>query len=287
MVRVGVMLAGFLLSACGGGSDLSNLDRDFELSGNSTSETLAEFEDGSAALALKAVVQSNATIDEPSYMFVVTSNPDDFTNTISSTLNIDESDRDDYGGTDYYRIQYEGTNYEGKLVQAVTKGYFLDGDEHQVSTSVLFIDFENSDNPTFGLLSSGTEVQGLPSGRHTYSGGDAMIAYGDSGIEEMYDNMTISVNFDKLKGSLLAQTENLFISATDFKIQASNGTFMGDNALIGVAGTDDTAEANVAGGFSGVSADGIHGIVYSKTGNFSADSCDACGVGTFYAIKDR
>ena len=279
-------LAAISLSACGGGGDLSGLDRDFDNSGTNSYETLTEYEDGSAALALKAVIQSNATIDEPSYTFVLTNYPDEFTKTISSSLNLEELERNDFDGTNYYRIAYEGTNFEGKDVNAATLGFFLDGEEHQVSTTVFFVDYENNENPTYGILSSGTEVQGLPSGRQTYSGGDVIIAYANSGMEEKYDEMAINVNFDNLKGSLLAETENLFISATDFEIDVSNGTFLGDNALIGFSGTDNIAEANVAGGFSGFGADGIHGIVYSKTGDFQSDSCQSCGVGAFYALRD-
>ena len=273
------------LSACGGGGKLSELDRDYATSDINSWQSLKQYSDGSSVLAFKGVLQSDESIDEPRYLFAVTTDPDQLTATISGAINVELVEANDFNGSNYYKYLYNGTNSEGKSINAEVLGYFLDGADNQVSMTTLVIDLD-SERPVGSLLSSGTLVQGLPSGRHSYSGGDAQIIFKGSELEQKYNDMLITIDFDKMKGSMLAETENLFISATNFEIDSSNGTFTGTEGLIGYTGTNNTSEANISGAFSGSNASGIHGLVYTKVGDFASDTCSTCGAGTFYARKE-
>ena len=267
-----------LLSACGGGGgNLANLDRDFENDGQSN-EVIKQFHDGSALVVTKGNLKSLVTIEEPSYFFSITANPTELVDTFNGALNLEVVSRDDFGGTDYYETVYTGRNASGKQLDARTLGYFLDGSGNQVSVTLAAIGEDAV------LFNSGTLVNGMPSGRHTYSRGDAIIGYKDD-VEVSYNSMTVVVDFDEMTGSVVAETDNLFFSANDFVINAANGTFNGDDATIGRIGGEDIHDADINGAFAGVAAAGIHGMVSSKVENYAADDADG-GVGIFYAIRD-
>lgn len=270
-----------LLSGCGGGGgNLSDLDRDFENSGQAN-EVIKQFADGSALVVTKGNLKSLATIEEPSYFFSITDKPDSLIETFNGAMNLQLISRDDFGGTNYFNDIYTGTNVAGKKIDGRSLGIFLDGSGNQVSINVATLNEEE-----VFFFTTGTLVNVMPQGKHTYSAGDVLIAFKEYDIEEAYDTITVAVDFDELKGSMVAETDTLFVSATDFTINASNGTFNGSDASIGVKGGADTLDADINGAFAGVGAAGIHGLVTSKSGDFAADECFNCGVAGFYSRRD-
>lgn len=267
-------------SSCGGGGSLSDLDSSYDNSGINSNETIKQFSDGSAVVATKGNIKSLATIDEPSYYFSITNEPDSLIQTFNGAVNLRVTDSTDFGGTNYYRYVYDGTTSQGKNIEAVSIGYFLDGSGNQVSVTVATLN-----NDEVFLLSSGTLAKTLPAGKHIYSFGDIIMAYRDSGAETSFDKITVAVDFDKSTGSLVAETDSMFASADGFLINKANGTFSGTDATIGFKGGSDRSAADIIGGFSGVGATGVHGLIYTDEGDFASDVCDSCGTAVFYAIK--
>ena len=135
-------IGAILLSACGGGGGLSGLDNSYRNTGTNSNEVVKQFSDGSAVVATKGNLKSLATIEEPSYFFSITDAPDSLIETFNGAMNLEVVQADDFGGTDYYRYVYTGTNSQGKTIEAISLGYFLDGSGNQVSVNIATLNQE-------------------------------------------------------------------------------------------------------------------------------------------------
>ena len=187
------LVAGAGLSACGGGGKLSELDRDYASSDSNSWQSLAQYSGGTSVLAFKGIILSDATINEPSYIFTITDNAEILTATLSGAMKLELVESSDLGDTNQYEYLVSGTNFEGEFVEIESAGYFLDGSAlDQIGVSYSLIDY--SGGISGSIMSTGTFVQGLPSGSHSYSNGYAMIIYNQSGVEEKYNDLVITID---------------------------------------------------------------------------------------------
>ena len=132
-------------------------------------------------------------------------------------------------------------------------------------------------------MSIGYTPGDLPTGTQTYSRGDTRILYRGT-VEDSYNKSTLVANFNTKKGSLLAETANLYMSATDFTINTVTGEISGGSAKVGdLNNSTDYVAAKLLGAFAGKYGDGVHGIIYQDSDTNST----VPGSGVFYALNNR
>ena len=267
------------LAACGGSSDLTALDRSFVNNGTTSNLPIKEYDDGTSIIAIKGKLNSGELVyNSDAYIFAFTDDAQAVIDLYSGVINLNISDYDDFEGSDYYVYEAAGFSSNGKEVNANVIGYTL-ADGGHVSFAVAQIDEK------YVSFTDGSISYELPIGEHTYSYGDTLIAFKDT-MEESYDDLTLVANFSTEKGSLLGLTDTLYMSATNFEIDIDNGTFTGETAEIGRQGGSDKIAASITGAFSGLAAEGVHGLLYPNKASTDFEDCGDCGLATFYAVKD-
>lgn len=275
------MFTGLALSACGGGSttsgagSLAALNAAAAQSGTNANMVIGDYSSGDSVVALKGEFKTNNSSGKEFYVFALTKDTQTIIDTFNGAINLTSSNYTDFGGSSYYSYDGVGTNANGEAIASKHVGFFnTDSDVGSVYAVV-----GGAEN----LMSLGFTPSDLPSGIHTYSRGDTTILYRGE-VEVSYDKSTLFANFSTQTGSLLAETDTLFMSATDFKIDTVTGEISGGSAKVGsLANSTDFVDAQLLGAFAGKYGDGVHGIIHQ-----TADSQSAVpGAGTFYVVNNR
>lgn len=243
------------LTACGGGGGVTNsIDNDYSNSGKIATSVVKEYSNGDSVVIAKGDLEDGGPANAPArYYFVLSQNADSVVDTMNGVVAWDEVQTKYVNGM-YYGVIRRGVNASGENVTADTDGLNLNlsGNEY-VSLSVVSV------GEDWGVLSSGTVVSQLPSGKFTYEGG-AVIHL--NGTIEGDDNLLLVADFDNAEVSFTASTDNLYTSATGIPINKGTGSFSGDGATIGERSTTFSIPASVIGAFAGSNAGGVHGVMY-------------------------
>ena len=258
-------------------SPLAKLNTDFEKTGQNTIQKLKTYSNGTTVLlALKGSVGSAGKVDDPEYYFAITSDEVTLTETFNGLIEYELTGYNDFGGNKRYAQSTEGINSSGKVITSTTYGNTLDTSGAYASISVGTVGEERT------LFSAGSVTTSLPTGQFTYSGGDTYIVF-DTYQEQSNGNITLTADFTNKTGSVLAKTDNTYMSATNFDINLIDGTFSGDSAEIGLIGGLSKVASTINGAFAGSGATGVHGMVSSID---SSSQGQAKAVGVFNAVKD-
>ena len=277
------MFTGLALSACGGGGSsgsvvgsLAELNAAASQSGSTASKALQNYSSGDSVVAMQGVLKTKNSSGKELYVFALTKDKQTIINTFTGALTLTTSNYTDFGGSDFYSYNGAGTNADGQAVTSKHVGFFSEGLDVGGTYGVF-------GNRGVFLVTHGYTPGDLPSGTHTYSRGDTRIIYRGT-IEDSYNKSTLVANFSTKKGSLIAETTNLFMSATDFTINTVTGEISGGTAKVGnLSNSTDFVDAQLIGAFAGPYGDGVHGIIHQ-----TADSQSTVpGVGAFYAVNNR
>lgn len=272
----------FALSACGGGGSsdygtgtLAELSSSYAKQGKNTHQVLREYTSGDSIMAFKGNFKTSNSSGKTFYVFSITKDQQTIIDTFDGAINFTTSNYNDFDGTSYYYYEGAGTNANGQAITSEHLGFF----NGNVDVGGIYAVVGGHEN----LMSLGDVPGDLPAGVHTYANGDTRILYrGD--VEDSYDKSTLVANFDTKTGSLLAETNTLFMSATNFNINTTTGEISGGTAKVGnLNNPTDFVSAKLLGAFSGKFADGVHGIIYQETDSTSG----VPGSGVFYAINNR
>lgn len=270
----------FVLSACGGGGTihgegtLAELSKSYEESGSNAHEVLKEYSSGNSIMVLKGKFKTSNSSNEDFYVFALTDDQQTTIDTFEGVVNFEVSDYTDFNGTEYYAYDTTGTNAKGQEISSKHLGFY-NGDTDVGAVSAIIGGNQN-------LMSLGYKPGELPAGIQTYSKGDTRIIYrGD--VETSYDMTTLIADFNTSLGSLLAETDNLYMSATDFTINMVTGEISGPAQVGDLSNSTDFVAAKLMGTFAGTYGDGVHGIIYQDAD--SASGAPAAGV--FYALNNR
>lgn len=274
MLRLIFLLSGFMLSGCGGGGNLASLNETFDETGANSSSTLKEYDSGDTVVALKGIFNTANTSGKVNYIFAVTKDGQTIIDTFQGAVLLESSNYTDFDGTDYYSYDGSGSNSKGQEIDTTTIGFFLEQEDLDVSFTHGYIGGHET------LFTAGRVIDGVPSGIHTYGHGDVRIIYNGQ-VETSYNTATLVADFSKASGNLLAETDNLYLSSTNFEIDLETGVISGGESEIGIRATSDNTEAFIDGAFGGKNAAGVHGIFYEKL-----DSGDMPDLGVFYLVKN-
>lgn len=266
----------FALSACGGGgTSLSDLDRKFDTTGANTSTIVKEYSSGDSIMASKGVFKMQNTSGETFYIFALTKDTQTLEDTFNGVISLEASDYTDFNGTDYYYYKGSGVNANGEQIISEHVGFNYNGTD----VGGIYATIGGHEN----LVTLGYVPKDKPNGIHTYSNGDVRILYKGT-VETSFDTATLVANFSTNKGSLLAETDNLFMSATDFDINPVNGQISGSVAKVGnLNNSSDFTNAEILGAFSGLYSDGVHGIIFQNDDS----AFTVPGAGVFYLVNNR
>ena len=272
----------FALTACGGGGgtdlgvgSLAELSKSYTDSGVNSNKVLQEYSSGDSVMALKGQFKTNNSSGKDFYVFALTKDQQTIIDTFNGAINYTTSNYSDFNGTDYYYYNGSGSNANGQAISSTNVGFY-DGDTDVGGIYVVIGGHEN-------LMSIGYTPGDLPAGTQTYSRGDTRILYRGT-VEDSYNKSTLVANFNTKKGSLLAETANLYMSATDFTINTVTGEISGGSAKVGdLNNSTDYVAAKLLGAFAGKYGDGVHGIIYQDADTNST----VPGSGVFYALNNR
>lgn len=270
------------LTACGGGGgtdlgvgSLAELSKTYTDTGVNSNKTLQEYSSGISVMALKGQFKTNNSSGKDFYVFALTQDQQTIKDTFNGAINFSSSNYSDFNGTNYYFYNGAGTNANGQAISSTHVGYY-DGDTDIGGIYAVVGGYEN-------LMSLGYTPGDLPAGTQTYSNGDTRILYRGV-VEDSYDKSTLVANFSTKKGSLVAETANLYMSATDFTINTATGEISGGSAKVGdLNNSTDYVAAKLLGAFAGKYGDGVHGIIYQDADTNST----VPGSGVFYALNNR
>lgn len=274
--------AALALTACGGGGGgdhgtgtLAELSKSYSETGQNSHKVMRSYTSGDAIMAFKGVFKTANTSGKDFYVFTITKDQQTSIDTFNGAINLTSSNYTDFGGTDYYSYDAQGVNANGQAITSNHVGYH-DGDTDLGGVYAVVGGNE-------GLMTLGYTPGDLPAGTQTYANGHTRILYRGT-VETSFDKTTLVANFNTKTGSLVAETNSLFMSATDFKINMQTGEISGGNAKVGsLTNTTDYAAAKLLGAFAGKYGDGVHGIVYQE-----ADSTSGVpGSAVFYAVNNR
>ena len=271
-----LLLSAFALSACGGGGvKLSSLDSQYDSTGANTSSLVKQYSSGDAIMASKGIFKMQNSSGETFYIFALTQDFKTLEDTFNGVISLKASNYTDYNGSDYYYYTGSGLNANGDQISSEHTGFNINGTD----VGGIYAVVGGHEN----LISLGYVPKEKPNGIHTYSNGSVRILYKGE-VEDSFDKATLVANFNTDKGSLLAETDNLFMSATDFDINSNNGQISGGVAKVGsLNNSSDFTNAEILGAFSGLYSDGVHGIIYQ-----SDDSAFVVpGSGVFYLVNNR
>ncbi|MDA8785798.1 hypothetical protein N9N40_09630 [Planktomarina temperata] len=276
------MFAGLALSACGGGGSsgsgvgsLAELNAAVSKSGTNANKVIQNYSSDHAVVALKGQFKTNNSSGEDFYVFALTQNAQTIIDTFNGAINYSSSNYTDFNGSSYYGYNATGSNANGQAITSENVGFF-DGDTDVGAIYAVI-------GGTESLMSFGYTPSDLPAGTQTYSFGDTRILYRGVG-EDSYNKSTLIANFNTRKGSLIAETETLFMSATDFNINTATGEISGGSAKVGaLANSTDFVDAQLLGAFAGKYGDGAHGIIHQTADTQSA----VPGSGIFYVVNTR
>lgn len=283
MLRFCLMLfTTITLTACGGGGgtdlgvgSLAELSKTYTDSGVNSNKTLQEYSSGISVMALKGQFKTNNSSGKDFYVFALTQDQQTIKDTFNGAINFSTSNYSDFNGTNYYFYNGAGMNANGQAISSSHVGYY-DGDTDIGGIYAVVGGYEN-------LMSLGYTPGDLPAGTQTYSNGDTRILYRGV-VEDSYDKSTLVANFNTKKGSLVAETANLYMSATDFTINTVTGEISGGSAKVGdLNNSTDYVAAKLLGAFAGKYGDGVHGIIYQDADTNST----VPGSGVFYALNNR
>jgi len=272
----------FALSACGGGGGtdmgvgtLAELSKSYTEQGVNANKTVKEYSSDISVMALKGQFNTNNSSGKKFYVFALTQDQQTIKDTFNGAINYTQSNYSDFNGTNYYYYNAAGSNANGQAISSTHVGFY-DGDTDVGGVYAVIGGYEN-------LMSLGYTPGDLPAGTQTYSNGDTRILYRGV-VEDSYDKTTLVANFSTNKGSLLAETDTLYMSATDFTINTVTGEISGGSAKVGnLANSTDYVAAKLLGAFSGKYGDGVHGIIYQESDTNSI----VPGSGVFYALNNR
>lgn len=235
-----------LLAACGGGSSGVN---------NAPTTVIKSYPSGYAVIT--------GSLPNANENFVgISADQRTALEVTSETINYTVNDSSTSGR--FYYVDRSGTTSSGSQVRVYTWGEDLNlsGSEY-VSLSIAYA------NGVENMLTAGTPVTSIPTGRHTYSGESFVIERTDEG----YGTFTLIADFSQSTASLAAsvpqnssnggQNPAYFFGAENIAINSTNGSFSSENARIGLTGTSGNS-ASVYGYFAGTGASGVHGIVYEN-----------------------
>ena len=152
-----------------------------------------------------------------------------------------------------------GVTSSGKSI-ALEQYFYPTTGEQGVSSNIARM----NDNVAF--IISGDKVVNFPTGTFTYSG-DAWIRTLDAikqtySSEDEYGSFTAIANFTTKNIIIAANTDNMFFSTNNGKINLSDGTFESMDGLIGTLKGEELA-ATVTGIFAGTNAEAVGGLAYS------------------------
>jgi hypothetical protein len=270
-----VIISLFALSACGGGTSLSDLDRKFDTTGANTSKIVKEYSSGDSIMASKGIFKLGNSSGETFYIFALTKDTKTLEDTFNGVISLQTSNYTDFDGTDYYSYDGSGINANGEQITSSHLGYY----DIDTDVGYFYANIGGHEN----LATLGYVPIDRPNGIHTYSNGDIRIIYKGT-VEDSYDTATLIANFSTNKGDLLAETENLFMSATNFDINSVNGQISGSVAKVGnLNNPSDFTNAEILGAFSGLYSDGVHGIIFQTEDSASI----VPGSGIFYLVNNR
>lgn len=276
------MFTGLALSACGGGGSsgsevgsLAELNAAASQSGSTASKALQNYSSGDSVVAMQGVLKTKNSSGKELYVFALTKDKQTIIDTFTGAIALTTSNYNDFGGSSFYSYNGAGTNSDGEAISSKHVGFFFDGTDVGGTYAVI--------GGVENLMTHGYTPGDLPSGTHTYSRGDTRIIYRGT-IEDSFNKSILVANFSTKKGSLIAETTNLFMSATDFTINTVTGEISGGTAKVGsLSNSTDFVDAQLIGAFAGPVGDGVHGIIHQ-----TADSQSTVpGVGAFYAVNNR
>lgn len=254
---IAITLSVTLLTNCGGGGTTltENIDRSYNSDQNIATDIIKEYSNGNAVIAVKGDLEDGGIEGAtPRYYFVLSEDTESVLNTFEGVVTWESVENYLDDGAEYGVIR-EGVNSKGQRVWVDTYGVNLNlsGSEYASLSAV-----EVGDKA--GFLSSGTIIQRLPSGKHTYQGG-AIIGVND--LVEGDNNLLLVADFDDRTLSFTAATENLFASANNVTIDIEAGSFSSEGGgILGERETTYTQDAAVLGAFAGTNAGGVHGVMY-------------------------
>ncbi|MDC0929640.1 hypothetical protein OAS03_02465 [Planktomarina temperata] len=276
------VFAGLCLSACGGGGStgagvgsLAELNAAASQSGSTATKTIQNYGSGDSVVAMQGILKTKNSSGKELYVFALTQDAQTIKNTFTGAVTLTASNYSDFGGTDFYFYNGAGTNADGEAITSKHVGFFYGGLDVGGTYAVI--------GGVENLVTHGYTPGDLPSGTQTYSNGDTRIIYRGT-IEDSYNKTTLVANFDTKKGSLVAETSNLFMSATDFTINMVTGEISGGSAKVGsLSNSTDFVDAQLIGAFAGPYGDGVHGIIHQTADTQST----VPGTGAFYAVNNR
>lgn len=274
---IALILTGVTLSACGGSDDgsLAELSKAAAQSGTNSNIIIQNYNSGDAVIALKGQFRTRNSSGKDFYVFALTKDSQTVIDTFNGALNFNSSNYTDFDGSSYYGYEAAGINANGQPITSYNMGFY-DSDTDVGAISAVIGGYAS-------LISFGYTPSDLPAGIQTYANGDTTILYRGI-VEDSYDNSTLIANFSTQKGSLIAQTDSLFMSATDFNINTLTGEISGGSAKVGsLTNSTDFVDAQLLGAFSGKYGDGVHGLIHQTEDSQSA----VPGSGIFYVVSDR
>ena len=244
------ILAGALLTACGGGGGTSVA---------TAPVTLKAYSDGSGVIVGYPDLGSGGG---PSKLVIGATDLVAAREVAGGTLALTATSQTVNGK--YYVVTRTGTASNGAALEVVSEGITLSEDlSEYVAMSAVTIDGE------LGLLSAGTKPKSLPSGTHSYSGFALIVTETEAGngtatFTANFDSKTANVAANIPANSASGNNNAYFFSANGMPINTSDGSFSTSSALMGQTGTGGSS-ASVKGYFAGVGAKGVHGMVYNNS----------------------
>ncbi|WP_445808805.1 hypothetical protein [Yoonia sp.] len=272
--KISTMLAttaALALAACGGGSsDISN-----NPTATTAVQTLKAYSDGSGVISASPNLGSAGG---PSNLIIAASDLTAAREVASGTINLVEVPGASATFGQYYVVQRTGTASNGASLVVSTAGESLNiqGSEY---AAVSLVEINNA----IAISSSGSKVNGMPSGNYTYTG-PASVMSGPIGDGTFTMNANFNTNTGNIAATIPANSPagsgnpGYFFSSNTLQINQTDGSFSSSDAAIGSTGVNSYS-SSIKGYFAGTNATGVHGLIYTN------DPSAATYLGAFYGSR--
>ena len=266
-----LFLMSLLLSACGG-SAISTAVTVVD-----PVITLKTYNDGSGVLA---AYYDLGVSGGPSNITIASDDLASAREVLKGTLDLSVNSSATSGN--YYVISRSGTSSSGASILLVSGGENLNasGSEY-ASMSLIKIGSE------YGITTSGSKVNGMPTGSYTYTGAASVLSLGGATTGIGDGTFTMAANFDNNTASVAATIPSnspagsfnpaYFFASNSIIINQTDGSFSTSNATIGETDVSSNS-ASIKGYFAGTNAKGVHGQVFSNSSTMN-------WLGSFYGSR--
>jgi hypothetical protein len=233
-----------MLAACGGGSSAISNDP----TTTDRIQTLKSYSNGSGAFSFQSPNLNVAVFSTDTEKHKA-----DLLSGVRSSTPVPGSS---FSSGSLYEVSSTGVFRNGRSSDSTARRIYLSPtslDHVEIVTSRIGSDTSN-------WTSSGTPVNGLPTGSFNYNG----ITFVTDALGSSRGQFTLSADFNNNTGSISGSSAvGHFFSSENLQISRANGEFSSSTARIGETGvTSDSATIN--GFFAGQNAAGVHGVVFTN-----------------------